>query len=52
MFVYNVKINGGKVFKMFFTIIVALIILIFGSSILRVLLPLYYGVLALSIVEC
>lgn len=36
MFIYNVKINGSKVFKIFFTCIVVLLIIILGIVIFKV----------------
>ena len=36
MFIYNVKINGSKTFKVFFTIIVILVICIAGIAIYRI----------------
>lgn len=36
MFVYNVKVNGSKIFKVFFTFVVLLIIFILGIVIFRI----------------
>lgn len=36
MFVYNVKVNGGKIFKVFFTCVIVLIVCILGVVIFKV----------------
>lgn len=36
MFVYNVKVNGGKIFKVFFTCVIVLIVCILGIVIFKV----------------